>query len=99
VITVTLTPDLEKVISECAEKRGTTPELYVLDELRAHHISESQAASHDVAPQGQTMADFFEGYAGTIDSREFVPGGAQLSRDSGAKFRELLKRKHRAGKP
>jgi hypothetical protein len=38
VVTVTLTPDLERVIVECAEQQGTTPELYVLDELRTRYL-------------------------------------------------------------
>jgi len=97
-LTVTLTPDLEKVISECAEQQGTTPELYVLDELRTRYLPVTPASKDADASQGETMADFFDGYAGTIDSREFVPGGAQLSQDTGRKFKELMIQKHRAGK-
>lgn len=37
-VTVTLTPDLEHVIVERAARQGTTPELYVLDELRERHL-------------------------------------------------------------
>ena len=37
-VTVTLTPELERVIVECAEQQGTTPELYVLDELRTRYL-------------------------------------------------------------
>jgi hypothetical protein len=97
-ITVTLTPELEQVIVECAEKLGTTPELYVLDELRMHHLPSNATPSMEADSRVDTMADFFSGYAGTIDSRESVPDGAHLSTGTGRKFGELMIQKHRAGK-
>ena len=69
-ITITLPPELERVVTERAEKQGTTPELYLLGELNEHYLSELPAATQE--PTHETMADFFEGYAGTgfHDARE-----------------------------
>ena len=89
-ITITLPPELERVVTERAEKQGTTPELYLLEEMNERYLSELPAAQE---PAHETMADFFEGYAGTVNSREIMPGGAHLSKDTGRKFRELMLRK------
>jgi hypothetical protein len=37
-----------------------------------------------------TLADFLQGYVGVLHSSDYVPGGAQLSEDSGHKFAEGL---------
>ena len=52
----------------------------------------------DLPETGQTMADFFEGYIGSIDSSEIVPDGSDLSENTGRKFKELVLAKHRDGK-
>ena len=53
---------------------------------------------HPESPlEGQTMADFFKGYVGVISSSEFVPGGAQMSQDTGRKFTEGMIRKRHEG--
>lgn len=95
-ITITLPPELEQIVAERAQQQGTTPELYLLEELRERYLPEITSTIEE--KEGETMADFFEGYAGTIDSREIVPGGAHLSKDTGRKFKELMVQKHRAGK-
>lgn len=93
---VTLPPELEQAIEERAQEQGTTPELLVLDGLNR--------LFRPIAPpmppaEGMTAADFFAGYIGGLHSSEFVPGGDNLSEDSGRKFTEMLLRKHRGEKP
>src|SRR5437868_5182186 len=95
-ITITLPPELEQVVTERAEQQGTTPELYLLGDLRERYLLETPPLNEE--QQGETMADFFEGYAGTINSREIVPEGAHLSKDTGRKFKELMLQKYRDGK-
>ena len=93
-MTITLPPELKQAIEEQAQRQGTTPELLVLDGLRGLFMPASTPASPG---EGLTMADFFTGYVGGLHSSEFVPGGAQLSEDTGRKFTELLLKKHREG--
>jgi hypothetical protein len=97
-ITITLPPEFEQAILECAEHYGTTPELFILDELRTRHLSPPATVNTSAELPSETMAEFFKGYAGTVDSREFVPLGAQLSNDTGKKYKELMMQKHRSGK-
>ena len=91
-VTITLPPELEKAVTEQAQRQGTTPELLTLDKLRGALLPVAPQAA-DVA--GLTMADFFAGYVGGLHSSEYVPGGAQLSQDTGKKFKELLLERHR----
>ena len=44
------------------------------------------------------MLDFFEGYVGVLHSSECVPGGAQMSQDTGRKFAEGMLKKRQEGK-
>src|SRR5262245_59101719 len=94
-VQIILTPELEEAISRQARARKTTPEELALDSLRERFLP-----SPEITPpkEGATMADFFEGLIGVVDSRELVPGGAQMSENTGRKFAEGLMRKHRAGK-
>ena len=91
-ITITLPPELEKIITERAQQQGTTPELFLLDDLwKRYAPSPLPEPDTETKPvEGETMADFFEGYIGVLSSSEFVPGGAQMSKDTGRKFKELL---------
>ena len=91
-VTITLPPELEQIVIQRAQQQGTTPELYLLAELRERYLPK---ATPDTTPQEGSMADFFEGYAGTVNSREIVPEGAPLSQDTGRKFKELMLQKHR----
>ena len=91
-MTITLPPDLVEVLTKEAARRGTTPEQLALDSLRDRFVPPAPPAP---MPEGETMADFFEGYVGTVNSSEFIPGGAQLSVNSSEKFAALLAAKHR----
>ncbi len=98
-LTITLPPELEKTITERANQQGTTPELWTLDTLRQSVQSNPLAeSSPEPAPEGETMLDFFAGYVGVLSSSEFVPGGAQMSQDTGRKFAEGMQKKRREGK-
>ncbi len=83
-MTIDLPPDLERELSEAAERRGTTPELLALDLLREHLLPVRSAESDDAEPA--TLADLLAGYVGVLDSSEFarpstgadrVPGSAK----------------------
>ncbi len=96
-VTITLTPELEQAVVKRAQQQGTTPEIYLLDDLRERFLPDSPAANK--GDNGETMADFFEGYAGTVNTREIVPGGANLSKETGKKFKEIMVEKYRSSKP
>ncbi len=93
--TITLPPDLERAITEQAERQGTTLELLALDRLNATFLP---AHATEVTSGGETMAEFLKDFIGCIDSREVIPGGANMSEFTGRKFGEILKKKHQAGK-
>jgi hypothetical protein len=93
--TIALPPELEQAIEERAQQQGTTPELLIVDKLREQFLP-IPPLSPDT--EGRTMADFFAGYIGGLHSSEFVPGGAQLSEDTGRKFTQLLLKKHSESK-
>ena len=49
-------------------------------------------------PDPKTLGDWLEGYIGTFDSREHVPGGAHMSEDAGRKFADGLEEKRKQGR-
>lgn len=71
--TITLSPELERAMTEQAQRQGTTLELLALDKLNALFLPVSPVED---AGEGETMADFLKDFIGCIDSREVVPGGA-----------------------
>jgi hypothetical protein len=89
-ITITLPPELEQTLTEKAREQGTTPELLAIDSLQKIYAPPSVS----IEAEGETLADYWADYIGTIDSREVVPGGAHLSENTGRKFAELLREKH-----
>jgi hypothetical protein len=93
---ITLPPDLEQAIELHARRQGTTSELLIVEKLREQFLMLPEAGAETT---GQSMADFFAGYVGGLHSSEFVPGGAQLSQDSGRKFTDLLLLKHNRNNP
>ena len=94
-ITLTLAPELETAVRECATRQGTTPELLLESDLRQRYLPAPPPAP---AVEGETMADFLKDFIGCIHSSEHVPGGAQMSEYTGRKFGEILKKKREAGK-
>ena len=92
-ITITLTPDLEKVVAERAKAQGTTPELIALDSLRKQFLT----VESDIEAQG-SLADFLGDFIGCLHSSEVVPGGANTSVDIGKKFTAGMVKKRQAGR-
>ncbi len=93
--TITLTPELEHAIGEQARQVGTTLELLALDKLSDCFLPTMPSPS---ASDGETMADFLADYIGCIDSGEHVPGGANMSENTGRKFADLLLKKRSDGR-
>jgi hypothetical protein len=56
-VTVTLTPDLEQVIIKRAEQEGTTPEIYLLDELRTRYLPVMPISNEDKSNYSLTLLE------------------------------------------
>ena len=68
-ITISLPPDIEGPLIEEAQRRGTTPELLVLDSLRTLFVPTPD--SDEPTGEDATLSDFLAGYIGTVEgSRE-----------------------------
>ena len=97
-VTITLPPELEKAVTERAKRQGTTPELWTLERLhQVLHLEGTLEHTPELAAEGGSMLDFFAGYVGVLHSSEFVPGGAQMSQDTGRKFAEGMLTKRQKG--
>ncbi len=93
--TITLPPELEHVMNEQAHRQGTTLEMLALNKLNAYFLP---AAPVENTSEGETMADFLKDFIGCIDSREMVPGGANMSEYTGRDFGAMLRKKHQEDK-
>jgi hypothetical protein len=93
-VTITLTPELEKVVIEQAQQQGTTPELLALDKLNEQFLSRPPAASSEEG----NLADYLGDFIGCLDSGELVPGGARMSENIGEKFAEGMMQKRNEGR-
>ena len=93
---ITLTPDIERRLTEQACKLGLTPEQLALDSLR-ERFAHAEPAITTSGGQG-TLREFLEGYVAVLDSSEHVPGGARMSENTGRKFATGLLERHRQGK-
>lgn len=94
-VTITLEPVLEQIVTEQARQQGTTPELLIQNVIRQKYLP---ALDLESPSNGQNMADFLKDYIGCIDSSEIYPEGSYLSEDTGRKFSELLLEKRKQGK-
>ncbi len=86
---LTLTPDIENALTELASQKGMTPQKLALEGLRKLFVPASDHAEE----HPPTLADFLNGYIGTIRSSEFIEGGAQLSENTGDEFTQLMLQK------
>ena len=93
---ITITPDIERQLTEQAYKLGVSPEQLALDSLR-ERFATADPANTTSGRQG-TLRDFLEGYVAVLDSSEHVPGGARMSENTGRKFAKGLLERHRQGK-
>lgn len=94
-LTITLPRELETALNKLAKNKGTTPELLVLNNLHEWYLPETKSAS---PPIEGNLVDFLGDLIGCIHSSENVPGGAQMSTDSGRKFAAGMVKKRQAGK-
>lgn len=93
---INLPPDIEDVLIKRAGKTGTTPEILILDVLR-EHLSELQESAEPESSSDITLAEFLGDQIGSLSTSEYVPGGANLSENSGKRFAAALLKKHRQG--
>ena len=92
-MTITLTAELERALTERAERQGTTPELLALSDLQALYVLE---ATPQGEAQGRTLADVLAGRLGAIDSSAHTGGQpSRLSEDDGRSFSDHLAEKRR----
>jgi len=88
---ITLTADIENDLTHYAKHQGIRPEMLALNVLRewfaAHSIDESST------DEDGSLADYLADHIGVISSSEYVPGGAQMSKDCGKKFAEGMLKK------
>ena len=90
---ISLTPEIEKGLSDIAQKQGTTVELLALKTLRERFLSKKlEPLQRTTRPQyeAKTLADLLTGYIGSIDSSEFVKGGARMSQRTGEQLTDIL---------
>ena len=88
--TITLTPDIERTLTEQAQRQGTTPELLALDGLRRLFGPEQTPTVEN--PVGETLFDFLDGYVGTVSGTSEA-----LSENCGPRFAEGMAQKQRDG--
>ena len=91
-VTIILPPELEKTITERAQRQGTTPELFTLETLHREFPPPAPAAVHD-----GTLADFLGDFIGCLDSGEIISGGARMSENISEKFAEGMEAKRMGG--
>ncbi len=65
-MTLVLSPELEQAITEQAQRQGTTLELIVVDSLHKLYLPPNSP----VVKEGETLAEYWAEYIGTVDSRE-----------------------------
>ena len=84
---ITIPPEIEVPLADAARLRGTTPELLAIDCLRRYFIpSEANGSDRPAA----NLAEYLRDYIGAIQSGDRIPGGAQMSKNPGANFTEIL---------
>ncbi len=98
---ITLTSELEQALNELAKKQGMTIESLALKTLQEHLPIQNTRSAQEISRKNQnaqTLADSLAGYVGVIDSGEIIEGGAQMSKNTGNKFADILLEKRLRGK-
>ena len=75
-----------------------TPEVLALDSLR-ERFRPFMPEEEERAPGGngpKNLTGFLRGYIGVLHSGEHIPGGANMSENTGKQFAEGLLKKHQA---
>ena len=88
--TITLPLDLEQSLVEETDKRGTTPELLVLDSLRQLFVPTQKKGKEE---KDETLFDFLSDHIGTVNGTTEA-----LSEDCGKHFAEGMSEKQRRGR-
>jgi hypothetical protein len=94
-VTIILSSELEKAVTEEAAQKGTTAELLTLDVLQERFLRPS---SKRQSPEGATLADAIADYIGAINTSDKYPNGSTLSENTGRKFAQLMAAKRKQGK-
>ncbi len=95
---ITLTPEIEQALNELADKQGTTIELLALTAIREKFLYRRTPKAKAKTRKVKTLADRLAPYIGVISSSEVIPGGANMSADSGKKFSIGLLEKRKQGR-
>ncbi|WP_417908943.1 hypothetical protein [Candidatus Electronema sp. PJ] len=99
---ITLTPEIERVLSDLAEKEGTDVESVALRTLRECFLLKKRKPVKSVSEkkaEPRNLADLLGGYIGRIDSGELAEGSSgQLSTRTGEKLTKILLEQRRQGK-
>jgi ribbon-helix-helix CopG family protein len=82
-------PELDAVLRRIATERGWSKS-QVVREAVAHYGREPESAARSVRSRSPSALDRLRPYLGIVDTR-----GAQLSRNTHARYRARLRRKHR----
>ena len=95
-MTITLTPEIERVLTARASRQGTTPE-----QMALHDLTELYAEAETDKPdpfEGKTLADVLAGHIGTIRSSEYTGiEVSHLSEDEDS-FTDYLVEKRQQGR-
>ncbi len=92
---ITLTPEIETILTEYAGSQNISPEMLVQNMLKEWFGSRIVAGQSD---GDKTLADHLAEHIGVLSSSEYVSGGAQMSKDCGKKFAAGLLRKRQQGR-
>jgi hypothetical protein len=87
--TITLPPDLDRLLTDEAHRRGTTTERLVLEGLRRLF---AESAQNGAPPEHPTLFDFLAGQIGTI-----AGSSEDLSQECGRRFSAGLAEKQQRG--
>jgi len=93
---ITLTPDIEKALTEYARKQGTTPEALAIHALQERFVSSSETKS--IAAEQGTLFDYLADHIGVLSSSEHIADGARMSENCGKKFTKGLIKKRQDGR-
>lgn len=84
---ITIPPEIEVPLADEARLRGTTPELLAIDCLRRQFVAQE---ANGISTGASNLAEYLRDFIGVIQSADRTPGGAQMSKNPGVKFTELL---------
>lgn len=80
--TITIPPELEASLAAEAKRLGTSLELLAVESLRRMYAPKHSSAA---STNGGTLAEFLQGYIGTIQGPS-----EPLSEETGRRYREML---------